>query len=61
MASYDEKPWWELEGKPPPHEAQFEAEAERLKRERSEAYSERLQERERRRSRTSIPPPGAAG
>jgi len=58
MATYDEKPWWELEGKPPPHEAQFEAEAERLRRERATSWRERLEHRERQRGRSSVPPPG---
>jgi hypothetical protein len=37
VATRDEKPWWELEGKPPPHDSRFEAEAERLRQERGRA------------------------
>ena len=59
MPTYEEKPWWELEGKPPPHEAQFEAEHERLRQERIRGRRERLDERERRRARTTVPPPGS--
>ena len=58
VATHEEKPWWELEGKPPPHEARFEAEAERLRGERAKAWRERLEERDRQRTRTSLPPPG---
>lgn len=57
VATYDEKPWWELAGKPPPHDEQFEAEAERLRRERARAHRERLEQREHRRARSSVPPP----
>jgi hypothetical protein len=57
VPTYDEKPWWELEGKPPPHDARFETEAERLRRERARAWRERLDQREQRRARTSVPPP----
>jgi hypothetical protein len=57
MATHEEKPWWELEGKPPPHDAPLEAERERLRRGRVISFRDRLEERERRRARTSIPPP----
>lgn len=57
VATHEEKPFWELEGKPPPHDTRFETEAERLRRERTRAWRERLEERERRRARTSVPPP----
>ena len=30
MPTHDEKPWWELEGRPPPWDAHFDDEAERL-------------------------------
>jgi hypothetical protein len=60
VATYDEKPWWELEGKPPPHQAQFETEAERLRRERARAWREHLEERDHRRQRTSVPPPNGS-
>ena len=53
----EEKPSWELEGRRPPHDAQFEAEAERLRQERILTWRERADERARRRSRTSVPPP----
>jgi hypothetical protein len=58
VPTYDDKPQWELEGRPPPHDARFEAEAERLRRERARAWRDRLDQREQRRARTSIPPPG---
>ena len=57
VATNEEKPWWELEGKPPPHHAQFEAERERLRDERARTWRERLDKRERRRLKTSVPPP----
>ena len=59
VATHEEKPWWELEGRPPPHDAQFEAEAERPRQERTRTWRDRADERERRRSRTSVPPPPA--
>ena len=59
VATHDEKPWWELEGKPPPYDSRFEAEAERLRQARGRAWRERTDERERRRARTSVPPPSA--
>jgi hypothetical protein len=57
VATHQEKPWWELAGQPPPHEAQFEAEEERLRLHRAISFRERLDERERRRAQTSVPPP----
>jgi hypothetical protein len=57
VATHDEKPWWELEGKAPPHDEQFEAEAERLRGERAHAYRQRLEQREQRRAHSSVPPP----
>ena len=57
VATHDEKSWWELQGKPPPHEARFEAEAERLRRDRTRAWRQRFDEREQRRAKTSVPPP----
>ncbi len=57
MPTYDDKPWWEREGKRPPHEARFEAEAERLRGARALSFAERLAERERRRAARSVPPP----
>ena len=59
VATHEEKPRWELEGRPTPHDAQFEAEAERLRQERTGTWRERAGEREQRRSRTSVPPPPA--
>jgi len=57
VATHEEKPWWELEAKLPPHEERFEAERERLRAERARGWRARLDERERRRARTSVPPP----
>lgn len=58
MPTHEDKPWWELEGKPPPHDARFEAERERLRAARAQAAAERAQAQDRRRARTSVPPPG---
>jgi hypothetical protein len=58
VATHEEKPWWELEGKPPPHNARFEAEAERLRQDRARRRVLQLEERERQRARDSVPPPG---
>lgn len=54
---HDEIPWWELKGLPPPHDARYEAERERLRLERARAHRKRLAERDRRRERSSVPPP----
>jgi hypothetical protein len=58
MPTYDEKPWWELEGKRPPWDGQFDAEAERLRQLRASRYSEKLRRREEKRRSGSVPPPG---
>jgi hypothetical protein len=57
MPTHDEKPWWELEGEAPPHDAAFEAEREYRREQRALSWQERLEERDRRRARTSVPPP----
>jgi hypothetical protein len=57
MPTYEDKPGWELEGRRPPHDEQFEAEAERLRHNRAMSFMDRLAERERRRALTSAPPP----
>ena len=57
MPTHDELPGWELRGERPPHEAQFEAERERLRQLRVAEARERRQLVEKRRSRTSVPPP----
>lgn len=60
MPTHDELPAWELRGERPPHEAQFEAERERLRLLRiAHARAERAL-KEKRRARTSVPPPGTA-
>jgi hypothetical protein len=58
MATHEEKPWWELAGEPPPHEARFDEDRERLRAERARNWRAGVDERERRRARTSVPPPG---
>jgi hypothetical protein len=50
MPTHDEKPWWELEGSPPPWDAHFDAEAERLRRIRAQDHADRLRRRKRKRS-----------
>ena len=57
MPTHDEKPWWELEGSPPPWDAHFDEEAERLRRLRAQDHADRLRRRERKRSPGSVPPP----
>jgi hypothetical protein len=57
MPTHDEKPWWELEGRPPPWDAHFDEEAERLRRLRAQDHADRLRRRERKRSPRSVPPP----
>jgi hypothetical protein len=59
VPTHDELPGWELRGERPPHEAQFEAERERLRRVRAEQAREQRRIVEKRRARTSVPPPGA--
>jgi hypothetical protein len=61
MPTHDEKPWWELAGKPPPWDAQFDAEAERLRQLRARAYAERLRRRDDKREAGSVPPPSSRG
>ncbi|HEV7461761.1 MAG TPA: hypothetical protein VGN78_14575 [Solirubrobacteraceae bacterium] len=57
MPTHDEKPWWELEDRPPPWDAHFDEEAERLRQLRARDYADRLRRRERKRSPDSVPPP----
>jgi hypothetical protein len=57
MPTHDETPWWELEGRPPPWDAHFDEEAERLRRLRAQDHADRLRRRERKRSPGSVPPP----
>ncbi len=57
MPTHDEIPAWELRGEPPPHERQFEIERERLRLLRAENAREEKRRIERRRARTSVPPP----
>ena len=57
MPTHDELPGWELRGERPPHEERFEAERERLRQLRVAEARERRQLVEKRRSRTSVPPP----
>ena len=57
MPTYDELPAWELRGEPPPHEARFEAERERLRRLRAAQWRVERRQIEARRARTSVPPP----
>ena len=59
MPTHDEKPWWELEGRPPPWDAHFDDEAERLRQLRAQGYAERLRRCERKRSQASTPPPAS--
>ena len=59
MATHEEKQWWEFEGRPAARDTQFEAEAQGLRQERTRTWRDRADERERRRSRTSVPPPAA--
>jgi hypothetical protein len=42
MASQDHKPWWELEGKLPPHDKPVDAERERLRSELARAWRSHL-------------------
>lgn len=58
MPTHDELPAWELRGERPPHEAQFEAERERLRQLRAARAREDRALTEKRRARTSVPPPG---
>lgn len=58
MPTHDELPSWELRGERPPHEKQFEAEHERLRKLRLAQAREQRALTEKRRARTSIPPPG---
>jgi hypothetical protein len=60
MPTHDEKPWWELEGRPPPWDAHFDDEAERLRQLRAQGYAARLRRREHKRSRGSMPPPASS-
>ena len=57
MPTHDELPGWELRGERPPHEQLFEAERERLRQLRVTEARERRQLVEKRRARTSVPPP----
>lgn len=57
MPTHDEIPGWELRGEPPPHEEPFEAERERLRQWRAERAREQRALVEKRRARTSMPPP----
>jgi hypothetical protein len=57
MATYEDKPWWELEGRPSPHEQLFEAERLRLRHERALASRARQDERQRQRALLSVGPP----
>jgi hypothetical protein len=42
MASQNHKPWWELEGKLPPHDKPVDAERERLRSELARAWRSHL-------------------
>ena len=57
MPTHDELPVWELRGERPPHEQQYEAEQERLRRLRAARAREDRALVEKRRARTSVPPP----
>lgn len=57
MPTHDELPAWELRGERPPHEEQFEAERERLRKLRTQRAREERALTEKRRALTSIPPP----
>ena len=57
MPTHDELPAWELRGEPPPYERQFELERERLRQERAAVARAARSALERRRARTSVPPP----
>jgi len=59
MPTHDELPAWELRGEPPPYEKQFEAERERLRRLRAAQAREERALLEKRRARTSVPPPSS--
>lgn len=57
MPTYDDLPAWELRGEPPPHDAQYERERERLRQLRRTAAREKRAQDLQRRKRTSVPPP----
>lgn len=57
MPRHDELPQWELDGCPSPHHAAFEREAELRREERRAEWIEDLRYKDKRRSRTSTPPP----
>jgi len=57
MAVHEEKPQWELEARPSPHEELFEAERLRLRHQRALAWRARQDERERRRALQTVGPP----
>ena len=56
VATHEENPWWELEGRPAPHVAQFQAEAERLRQERTRPWREHAEASASDGVRTSVPP-----
>jgi hypothetical protein len=57
MPSNDELPWWELEGRPAPHDAHFDEEAERLWQWRARQYGEKIRRRDGKRADSSVAPP----
>jgi hypothetical protein len=59
MPTHDDKPWWEVGGRPPPWDAHFDEEAERLRRLRAQGFADHLRRRDRKRSSGSVPPPSS--
>jgi hypothetical protein len=57
MATYEDKPWCEVEARLSPHEELFEAERLRLRHERALVSRARQDERERQRALLSVGPP----
>ena len=56
MAAHNQKPWWELEGDAPPHNAPVEAERERLRSELARAWRSHLGPRDGAPVQTNVPP-----
>jgi len=60
MPNHNVTPWWELEGKSPPHSGPVEAERERLRSELARAWRSHLGQRDGHPVRTNAAPPRAS-